>query len=224
MPGALPIGITRRQKRPIGVSVRSRLVRRTAWSGGDRPKARYITATAPRRPTGKSISCAGCSSAVAGSAGTSHAASFSMLARPLYVSLRPFRARLPGNNCRYHGHGPCILPGQPIQTRGRAIRLGLSRPHRQCRAATVQLLRRTWHITDATGHTLRVHGDGRGRREPRCSSPAKTSNTPPARRSTTPSGFMTGEYHMLVIAAGDEVRRRHPRLQPGQPAAGHRLH
>ncbi len=48
---------------------------------------------------------------------------------------------------------------------------------------TVQLLRRTWLITDAAGRTKRVHGDGVIGQTP-VLAPGEPSNTPPAPRST----------------------------------------
>ena len=68
--------------------------------------------------------------------------------------------------------------------------------------STVQLLRRTWHITDARGRVQHVHGEGVVGQQP-VLRPGEhyeyTSGTPLA----TPSGFMTGQYHMRTIPAGD---------------------
>jgi len=68
--------------------------------------------------------------------------------------------------------------------------------------ATVQLLKRSWHITDATGRTQHVHGDGVVGEQP-VLEPGEafeyTSGTPLA----TPSGFMRGQYHMVVTATGE---------------------
>ncbi len=66
---------------------------------------------------------------------------------------------------------------------------------------TVQLLRRTWRITDARGRTQTVHGDGVVGAQP-VLAPGEafeyTSGTP----LETPSGFMTGAYHMIRVGAG----------------------
>ena len=67
---------------------------------------------------------------------------------------------------------------------------------------TVQLLRRSWSITDAQGRTQRVHGDGVVGEQP-VLDPGEsfeyTSGTP----LSTPSGFMRGAYHMVVAATGE---------------------
>ena len=67
---------------------------------------------------------------------------------------------------------------------------------------TVQLLRRTWLITDAQGRVQRVHGDGVVGEQP-VLDPGEsfeyTSGTPLA----TPSGFMRGTYHMVVTTTGE---------------------
>ncbi len=67
---------------------------------------------------------------------------------------------------------------------------------------TVQLLRRTWLITDARGQVQRVHGEGVVGEQP-VIEPGEaftyTSGTPLG----TPSGFMRGLYHMVVPATGE---------------------
>ena len=61
----------------------------------------------------------------------------------------------------------------------------------------VQLLKRTWLITDGRGLTQRVHGDGVIGEQP-VLEPGEsfeyTSGTP----LSTPSGFMRGQYHMVA--------------------------
>jgi ApaG protein len=68
--------------------------------------------------------------------------------------------------------------------------------------ATVQLLRRTWLITDARGRVQRVHGEGVVGQLP-VLDPGEafeyTSGTP----LDTPSGFMSGTYHMIETASGE---------------------
>jgi ApaG protein len=65
---------------------------------------------------------------------------------------------------------------------------------------TVQLLRRTWRITDARGRTRLVQGDGVVGEQP-VLEPGQafeyTSGTP----LETPSGFMSGQYHMVTKAS-----------------------
>ncbi|OYV33351.1 MAG: Co2+/Mg2+ efflux protein ApaG [Rhodospirillales bacterium 20-64-7] len=69
-------------------------------------------------------------------------------------------------------------------------------------AITVQLLRRTWHITDSHFRTQIVQGDGVIGEQP-VLEPGEsfeyTSGTPLG----TPSGFMTGKYHMLAVVEGE---------------------
>ena len=66
---------------------------------------------------------------------------------------------------------------------------------------TVQLLRRTWRITDGRGRQQHVHGDGVIGQQPVLKSGEMfeyTSGTP----LETPSGFMTGQYHMIFTETG----------------------
>jgi ApaG protein len=67
---------------------------------------------------------------------------------------------------------------------------------------TVQLLRRTWQITDDHGRVHTVRGAGVIGQQP-VLGPGEhfeyTSGTPLA----TPSGFMVGVYHMVATASGE---------------------
>jgi ApaG protein len=67
---------------------------------------------------------------------------------------------------------------------------------------TVQLLKRSWRITDGLGRTQQVHGEGVVGEQP-VLDPGQsfeyTSGTP----LSTPSGFMRGAYHMVVTATGE---------------------
>jgi ApaG protein len=65
----------------------------------------------------------------------------------------------------------------------------------------VQLLKRTWHITDAAGRTQSVQGMGVVGEQPVLGPGEQfeyTSGTPLA----TPSGFMRGLYHMIETGSG----------------------
>ncbi len=66
----------------------------------------------------------------------------------------------------------------------------------------VQLLKRTWHITDGMGRVQMVHGDGVVGETP-ILDPGEaftyTSGTPLG----TPSGFMRGAYHMVAPESGE---------------------
>lgn len=67
---------------------------------------------------------------------------------------------------------------------------------------TVQLLRRTWRITDARGRVLNVHGEGVVGEQPTLE-PGEafeyTSGTP----LEAPSGIMAGLYHMVTLPGGE---------------------
>jgi ApaG protein len=71
-------------------------------------------------------------------------------------------------------------------------------------AQTVQLLSRTWRITDARGRTFLVEGEGVVGEQP-VLEPGQafeyTSGTP----LETPSGFMVGQYHMVAHGQGPVV-------------------
>lgn len=86
---------------------------------------------------------------------------------------------------------------------------------------TIQLLRRTWRITDAHGRTQHVHGAGVVGEQPLLEpgeSFEYTSGTP----LDTPSGFMVGAYHMIVPSSGETFDVEIPAFsldsphQPGQ--------
>ena len=68
--------------------------------------------------------------------------------------------------------------------------------------ATVQLLKRTWQITDGLGRSQQVHGPGVVGEQP-VLEPGEsfeyTSGTP----LSTPSGFMRGAYHMVETGSGE---------------------
>ena len=88
---------------------------------------------------------------------------------------------------------------------------------------TVQLLKRTWLITDAQGRTQRVHGDGVAAEKP-VLEPGEsfeyTSGTPLA----TPSGFMRGTYPMAVPATGEAFDVTIPTFSLDSPHQAGRLH
>jgi ApaG protein len=88
---------------------------------------------------------------------------------------------------------------------------------------TVQLLKRTWHITDARAKVQRVHGDGVVGSQP-VLEPGEafeyTSGTP----LDTPSGFMTGLYHMVVTATGEAFDVAVPPFSLDSPHQDGRVH
>ena len=89
-------------------------------------------------------------------------------------------------------------------------------------AETVQLLRRTWRITDARGRVQVVEGPGVVGQQPTLD-PGEafeyTSGTP----LTTSSGFMSGAYHM-VAACGEAFDAAIPPFSLDSPNLHTRLH
>ena len=87
----------------------------------------------------------------------------------------------------------------------------------------VQLLRRTWNITDAHGRTQVVKGAGVIGQQP-VLEPGEsfeyTSGTP----LETPSGFMVGEYHMVAIDSGEAFDVAIPAFSLDSPHQDGRLH
>ncbi|MDD2704680.1 MAG: Co2+/Mg2+ efflux protein ApaG [Acidocella sp.] len=87
----------------------------------------------------------------------------------------------------------------------------------------VQLLRRSWCITDAHGRVQTVHGEGVVGEQPVIEPGAQyeyTSGTP----LSTPSGFMTGQYHMQVVASGAPFDIAIPTFSLDSPHQNTRLH
>jgi ApaG protein len=88
---------------------------------------------------------------------------------------------------------------------------------------TVQLLKRTWKITDAHGRVAQVHGDGVIGEQPIIKAGESfeyTSGTPLA----TPSGFMTGQYHMIKVMDGAAFDIAIPTFSLDSPHQNTRLH
>ncbi len=87
----------------------------------------------------------------------------------------------------------------------------------------VQLLRRTWHITNARGRTQYVHGEGVVGEQPLLE-PGEifeyTSGTP----LDTPSGFMRGAYHMVAPASGETFDIAIPAFSLDSPHQGGGVH
>ncbi len=88
---------------------------------------------------------------------------------------------------------------------------------------TVQLLRRSWEITDARGHTKRVDGPGVVGEQPLLEPGGSfeyTSGTP----LDTPSGFMVGAYQMLVTDSGENFDVAIPAFSLDSPHQAGRVH
>ena len=86
-------------------------------------------------------------------------------------------------------------------------------------AAPVQLLHRTWLITDARARVQRVHGPGVIGQQPG-ESFEYTSGTP----LDTPGGFMTGAYHMVRCDSGEPFDVEIPAFSLDSPHQDGRLH
>lgn len=88
---------------------------------------------------------------------------------------------------------------------------------------TVQLLKRTWQITDGLGRTQQVQGEGVVGEQP-VLEPGQsfeyTSGTPLG----TPSGFMRGAYHMVVTATGEAFDVSIPAFSLDSPHQPTRVH
>jgi ApaG protein len=87
----------------------------------------------------------------------------------------------------------------------------------------VQLLRRTWVITDGLGRTQQVHGAGVVGEQP-VLEPGEsfeyTSGTP----LPTPSGFMRGLYHMVATSTGESFDVAIPPFSLDSPYQPGRVH
>ena len=115
----------------------------------------------------------------------SEAAAFTAVTRSLRVTVRAF-----------------YLADQSDPEEGRhvwAYRVRITNEGRE----TVQLLKRSWSITDGMGRTQHVRGDGVVGEQP-VLEPGEafeyTSGTP----LSTPSGFMRGTYGMVEQGSGEE--------------------
>jgi ApaG protein len=87
----------------------------------------------------------------------------------------------------------------------------------------VQLLRRTWQITDAHGRTQIVKGAGVIGQQPVLEAGETfeyTSGTP----LETPSGFMVGTYHMVVTDSGEAFDVAIPAFSLDSPHQDSRVH
>lgn len=86
----------------------------------------------------------------------------------------------------------------------------------------VQLLTRHWHITDARGRVREVEGPGVIGQQP-VILPGRKHEYSSGVPLETPSGFMTGTYHMKS-AAGEEFEVNIPLFALESPFAERRVH
>lgn len=88
---------------------------------------------------------------------------------------------------------------------------------------TVQLLSRTWRITNAIGRVQHVHGEGVVGEQP-VLDPGEsfeyTSGTP----LDTPTGFMQGLYHMVENGSGERFDVTIPTFSLDSPHQNLRMH
>jgi ApaG protein len=87
----------------------------------------------------------------------------------------------------------------------------------------VQLLRRTWHITDARGRVQVVQGDGVVGEQP-VLEPGETFEYTSGTPLETPSGIMSGAYHMVVVLTDERFDVEIPAFSldsPNQPRLVH---
>lgn len=88
---------------------------------------------------------------------------------------------------------------------------------------TVQLLRRTWAITDAAGRTQHVHGEGVVGEQP-VLEPGQAFEYVSGTPLGTPSGFMTGAYHLVERGSGTQFDVAIPSFSLDSPHADGRVH
>lgn len=88
---------------------------------------------------------------------------------------------------------------------------------------TVQLLKRSWEITNANGHTQCVHGEGVVGEQPVLQPGGRFAYSSTAPLSTS-SGFMVGTYHMCVLPAGDKFDVAVPAFSLDSPFQDLRRH
>jgi ApaG protein len=88
---------------------------------------------------------------------------------------------------------------------------------------TVQLLKRTWLITDGQGRTQEVHGVGVVGEQP-VLEPGESFDYTSATPLSTPSGFMRGTYHMVATDTGEPFDAAIPTFSLDSPHQPGRVH
>ena len=87
---------------------------------------------------------------------------------------------------------------------------------------TVQLLSRFWRITDGRGRVREVRGDGVIGEQP-VIAPVRAFEYTSGAPLETPSGFMTGTYHMRA-SSGESFEVGIPMFNLESPYAARRMH
>lgn len=90
-------------------------------------------------------------------------------------------------------------------------------------ADTVQLLRRTWRITDARGRVQVVQGDGVVGEQP-VLEPGETFEYTSGTPLATSSGIMVGAYHMIATVSGETFDAEIPPFSLDSPGTARQLH
>ena len=87
----------------------------------------------------------------------------------------------------------------------------------------VQLISRTWRITDGQGQMMLVEGEGVVGQQP-VLEPGGTFEYSSGTPLPTPSGFMTGTYHMLRPQTGEQFDIAIPVFSLDSPYQNTRIH
>lgn len=91
------------------------------------------------------------------------------------------------------------------------------------RLDAVQLLKRSWEITDATGYTQRVHGEGVVGKQP-ILQPGEQFCYNSAAPLGTSTGFMVGTYHMMNLANEEQFDIAVPAFSLDSPFYAQKRH
>lgn len=91
------------------------------------------------------------------------------------------------------------------------------------RIAPVQLLSRSWRIIDAQGRVQTVQGEGVIGQQP-VLEPAETFEYTSGTPLETPSGFMSGTYHMICPDTGEIFDVAVPAFSLDSPFHNRRVH
>lgn len=88
---------------------------------------------------------------------------------------------------------------------------------------TVQLLQRSWDITDALGRVRHVHGDGVVGEQP-VLKPGERFEYSSGAPLATSTGFMVGTYHMQLLPSGMKFDVAVPAFSLDSPHQNRQLH
>ena len=117
---------------------------------------------------------------------------------------------------------PLYLEDQSEPDEGRFVWAYRVRIHNRGLEA-VQLMSRTWHITDGRGRTITVEGPGVLGEQPSLE-PGDTFEYTSGTPLQTPTGFMGGFYHMVTAGSGESFDIVIPSFSLDSPHGGRQLH